>query len=473
MCCSSQSYPGRKLVRLLVCGLLFHSVIFSGQLCLAAESSSLLPVVPQAVQWVSGPVDAVLAGVAEIHVPAGFRFTDAKGARILLESSRTPVPKGLAGLLTPVNGDWWITFEYSDSGHVATTDQNRLDQEAVLKAFYLQTDRERHGQGLPALSHSNWEMQPSYHAARQYVDYAVRMESPSSPDQIAYVARFLGRRGVLQAKAVRPWRDGDDATVFRDVLKGVAFKTGERYADFQKTDKMASGALSELITAEKDTFSASGSSVANAGQGMNVLWIVLLAIGAIATTGIVIIAKKLRHQKLPDSTTPPPAPLAAAVAPVVTQRQPAVNGSKAFKLNVRPKLVVKPVNGNGNGHSNRNGNGPRGKRMFNYQKFYTEMVLQGPAPTIAEPVNGYGSQNGHDAENSHGNQANGNGNHSSDSSASVHAHSELIASQKSLIEEQKRLIHEQARLIEEKSKLIAEKNHLLDRQSQMIDNNLL
>jgi hypothetical protein len=105
--------------------------------------------------------------------------------------------------------------------------------------------------------------------------------------------------------------------------------------------------------------------------------------------------------------------------------------------------------------------------MFNYHKFYTEMVLQGPAPVI-EPTNG---NNGYDIDGAHdGMNRSGNG----DSSKVVlSAHSEIIASQKSLIEEQKRLIVEQARLIEEKSKLIAEKNQLLDRQSQMIDNNLL
>src|SRR5882672_590643 len=255
MCCSSQSCPGLKLVKLLVCGLLFLSAMFSGQHCLA-DSSSLLPVVPQPVQWLSGPVDTTLGGVAEIHVPVGYRFTDAAGARILLESARTPVPKTLAGLLTPVNGDWWITFEYSDSGHVAVSDQNRLDQDALLKVFWSQTVGERKTLGLPALSHVNWEMPPSFHAARQYLDYAVRMESSSPPDQITYVARFLGRRGVLLAKAVRSWRDGDDTSVFRDVLKGLAFKDGERYADFQKPDKMASGGISELITADNGSLAA-------------------------------------------------------------------------------------------------------------------------------------------------------------------------------------------------------------------------
>jgi uncharacterized membrane-anchored protein len=472
MCCSSQGCPSFNLVKLVVSGLLLNSTILSSQLGLAADSS-LLPVVPQPVQWLSGPVDAALSGVAEIHVPAGFRFTDAKGARTLLESTRTPIPQNLAGLMTSVSGEWWITFEYSDYGHVSTTDQNNLNQEALLKAFWSQTATERKALGQPALSHVNWEIHPSYHAARQYLDYAVRMEGFSAQDQkITYVARFLGRRGVLLAKSVRPWREGEDAAVFREPLKGVSFKDGERYADFQDGDKVASGALSELITADKGSSNPS-KSAAQASSRITVLWIALAVISCLGITGIVMIAKKIRGQRA--STPASPANSDASPAPVTSpsaQRAPAPNGSRPFKLNVKPKPVVRPVNGNGNGngngHSDRNGNNGKRRRMFNYHKFYTEMVLQGPAPVIGEPtINGYNSHNGHEAEPTR------NGTSSESGPAVVHAHSELIASQKSLIEEQKRLIHEQARLIEEKSKLISEKNQLLDRQSQMIDNNLL
>src|SRR4051794_18747372 len=196
MCCSSQSYPGRTLVKLVVCGLLLNSGTLS-RYCSAADSSSLIPVVPQPVQWLSGPIDASLADVAVIRVPPGFRFTDAKGARILLESAHNRVPEGLAGLIAPVSGDWWITFDYANSGRISTSDQNKLDQDALIKAFWTQTTRERKAQGLPELTNVNGEGHPSYHAARQYLDYSARLEGFSAKEQkLAYVARFLGRRGV-------------------------------------------------------------------------------------------------------------------------------------------------------------------------------------------------------------------------------------------------------------------------------------
>jgi len=277
----------------------------------------------------------------------------------------------------------------------------------------------------------------------------------------------------LQANVVRPWREGEDATPFKNALLGVAFKDGERYDDFKKGDKIAAGALAELITSQKGSAETSSIGKLEATSGMKAFWIGFAAIGFVGIAGVALIARKLKREKSAALVDSVPVPAAVAQQPAS-----APHPAKAFKLNVKPKPAFKPVNGNG--HADRNGNNPKRKRMFDYHKFYTEMVLQGPAPVIAEPVNGYnGYPNGHDTDharnghsNGNGNGANGNG-HSDSSGSVLNAHSELIASQKSLIEEQKRLIHEQARLIEEKSKLIAEKNNLLDRQSQMIDNSLL
>jgi hypothetical protein len=107
-------------------------------------------------------------------------------------------------------------------------------------------------------------------------------------------------------------------------------------------------------------------------------------------------------------------------------------------------------------------NGSRRRKIFNYHKFYTDMVLQGPAPVIG---------------------VEGNAGHAFDQNRPepmmpergmvMDANSELISNQKNLIEEQKRLIEEQSRFIQEKTRLIAEKNQLLQRQSELIDNNLL
>ena len=205
--------------------------------------------------------------------------------------------------------------------------------------------------------------------------------------------------------------------------------------------------------------------------GITIFWAGAALFACAAAVGGIILARKLHQQKALVA--------AGAVAAPAAQKSFSLpsngkgNGSKPFRFNNRPAKTAKLVNNHANGNGKDNA---KRRRMFNYHKFYTEMVLQGPSPSSVVE-NGYNPYAGYYVEyepprinnngNGHNGSNNGNGNHDSN------GHADLLATQKSLIQEQQRLIHEQARLIEEKSKLIAEKNQLLERQSQMLDNNLL
>jgi hypothetical protein len=219
--------------------------------------------------------------------------------------------------------------------------------------------------------------------------------------------------------------------------------------------------------------------------GITIFWAGAALFACAAAAGGIILARKLHQQKALVA-----AGAVAAPAPQKTFSLPSngngskSNGSKPFRFNHRPAKAPKLVNS----HANGNGNNTKRRRMFNYHKFYTEMVLQGPSPsTVADnaynPYTGYyveyepprinnnsNGNNGNGANGSHNGNGNGSGNGHHEANG---AHADLLATQKSLIQNQQRLIDEQARLIEEKSRLISEKNQLLERQSQMLDNNLL
>ena len=213
-------------------------------------------------------------------------------------------------------------------------------------------------------------------------------------------------------------------------------------------------------------------------MGITIFWAGAALFACAAVAGGIILARKLHQQKalVAAGAVAVPAPPRPFSLPSNGNGSKS-NGSKTFRFNHRPAKTPKLLNN----HANGNGNNAKRRRMFNYHKFYTEMVLQGPSPTSVtdngyNPYAGYygeyetprnNNSNGHNG--SHNGNGNGNGHHDTDS---AHA-ADLLATQKSLIQDQQRLIHEQARLIEEKSRLIAEKNQLLERQSQMLDNNLL
>ena len=97
MCCTSGSQPGLKLVRLLVVSCL--SLSGADFICQPCGAEPSLPIVPQPIAWASGPAKVSLRGIAELQVPTGYSYTDAKGAQAFLEGMRSGVPKELAGIL--------------------------------------------------------------------------------------------------------------------------------------------------------------------------------------------------------------------------------------------------------------------------------------------------------------------------------------------------------------------------------------
>ena len=214
------------------------------------------------------------------------------------------------------------------------------------------------------------------------------------------------------------------------------------------------------------------------GLSITIFWAGAALFACVAAVSEIILARKLHQQKalVAAGAVAAPAPQKRLFS-VPSNGNGKGNGSKVFRFNNRPAK---------SGKQNNHANGDNGKRrrMFNYHKFYTEMVLQGPSPSsVADnaynPYAGYyveyePPRNNNNNGNGHNGSHNSNGNgHHAPASNEAGANSDILATQKSLIQEQQRLIHEQARLIEEKSRLIAEKNQLLNRQSQMLDNNLL
>jgi len=463
-----------SLAKLSFISWLVSSFVFLGQPC--RGDTPALPVIPKAVDWSTGPIKADLGNFAEIRVPMGYRFADARNARVLLETMRSPVPRGLVGVLSPVSGEFFVMLQYTELGFVKE-EAGKLDEDATLKTIWQRLEQENKDkikQGETPVTHVQWAVKPVYDSHAHILEAAMRTDGRSDSDSsIHHDLYLLGRTGVIQANVARSRRDSSDLTVFKELLRAVSFKSGHAYADFRNSDRLASGGLAGLLTSDRFA-PAKPMAVADTSGGMKTFWVVVLVLCCIAISGIVVLARKLHQHRALHAPAAPPAPKAA------------VTRTNGFKLEHKLAPALKALNEHNHNH---NGQGKR-KRMFNYHKFYTEMVLQGPAPVITD---GYTGFNGHELDSSYRNNQNGNGhgNHngncsnangngngnghvgSEPSGAVLNAHSELIASQKSLIEEQKRLIHEQARLIEEKSKLISEKNQLLDRQSQLIDNNLL
>lgn len=535
MCCSAQSYPGTNLGKLLKKFWLFFAGLSLVQICHADSSTS--------PSWVKGPTRVSLGDYGQLDLPAGYKFADGQSAAALLKISPTSGSGKLLGVVMPlasefslrgVSGDWYMTFEYFDTGHVNDMHEWQINDSellASLKPRIAELNQVRDGRGQPPLRNVDWQIKPTYNVDTRSIQWALKGDGVSAVDTVLdYANRFLTRRGVLQARAT-VLKGGTIATAWiQDLVSALSIKTGETYADFQSDDKTASAGLATLaketpsnINIPKGPASVPDRAVVNNVGGMKAFWIIVAVLGCVGIVGGGLLARRFRQYRGSKPTEPIEAEAPAPAEEAVAAHNGNGNGnghSNGLKLNGHglkfarsPKPARARSNGSGalakNGN-NGNGNGKdmKRKRMFNYHKFYTEMVLQGPSPVVADNysayeldpytaayLNGYGASNGNGNGNGHrnnnGNGNNGNGHHgngnghaangngtsgaeaangSSSNAILSAAHNDLIATQRGLIEEQKRLIQEQSRLIEEKTKLLAEKDRLMERQSQLFGN---
>ena len=431
------------------------------------------PAASQSTEWVSGPATANLGTIASIKVPEGYKFADAAGARAFFEKLRNPIPPNLVGVLAPQAGGMWVIFEFAEVGYLKDADRERLDNASILKNVHSRIDRqnqERTLAGQAPFTTVDWQLKPIYDPQQHILEWAIRADSRSE-NVVNQTVRLLARRGVLDAVAIHSGRDQVDLTQLRQLVKGVSLKPGESFADYKEGDKIAASGLAGLITGES-TPRQGILSIANAEVGntsdLRAFWIALALFVCFGGVGALLVFKKVSRQKSAS-----PAPTAPAASRTAHEADTKVNGSKghlAFGKAARGPVIA-PAKPQSKAPAtklfNNNHNGMRRRRVFNYQKFYTEMVLQVSPATRANGAY-EGETEKHAAAASPAEPVR------TITQASIFdANSDMIGYQRNLIEEQKRLISEQTRLIEEKSKLIAEKNALLERQSEMLDNNLL
>lgn len=205
----------------------------------------------KAIGYKSGPLTGDM-GIATLNVPAGMQFTDGKGAKKWGELTTNPVSQKEIGLVGPDDGRWLVLFEFDDVGYVKDDDKDDLKADELLDSIKEGTkafnEESRVPAGLPPMNILGWEQKPTYNEAAHVLEWCVRAESGGEPS-LNFNTRVLGRRGVAQVTLMF----GGEVTLaqalpeFRELMKGFAFKEGERYAEFREGDKLAEYGLAALI----------------------------------------------------------------------------------------------------------------------------------------------------------------------------------------------------------------------------------
>jgi uncharacterized membrane-anchored protein len=403
----------------------------------------------QEVGWIVGPKKASLGTLANIEVPQGYRLTDKAGARILLERMKNPIPDGLIGILAPDSGKWWVVLTFTDVGYVKNADKERIDPAAVLKAVQKRSEMqnsERTEQGMPSIVSVDWERPPVYDVEGYSLEWALRAETQSAK-VVNDTVLLLGRRGVLEIITVQPYSASSDSVPLQQLIKNITFKEGQRYADYENGDKIADVSLSQLIVDDKHPVGSTN--LMASSRGGVVVWIYSILAGCAVMVGGMLLYQKRRQRRVRSAI------YAKGGHAIAAARTSSGNGQG----NDSGSVITRPDAQKGGSTPDNHGK-LRRKKVFDYSKFYTHVVMELSSRSnagVGPALNGRSNNHTMGTNDGAANQT------------IAGATLDLIASQKNLIEEQKHLMQQQTRLIEERRKLIEEQNALLKRQADMIE----
>jgi uncharacterized membrane-anchored protein len=245
------------------------------------------------IEWQMGPSVGHLGTIAEIKIPEGFLFADARGTKQFMELTHNPPRNSEIGTLLPIPdggpNHWFVVFSYEETGHVKDDDRNELDADALLatlKEGTQQGNAERERRGWSKLELVGWEKPPFYDPKTNNLTWATiaRDEPVASKDEsskeagadgVNWSTRLLGRRGAMSVDLVLSKSELPSVLPdFEKIIGGFSFVSGERYAEFQPGDKIAKYGLAALV--------AGGAGLVAAKTGLLAKLLKPLAIGLIA-----------------------------------------------------------------------------------------------------------------------------------------------------------------------------------------------
>ena len=205
------------------------------------------------IDWQVGPTVGKLGDVAEIQIPEGYKFSGKDGAQKLLQLSHNLVSGSELGVIIADGGDWFMIFEFDESGYVKDEEGGKLDADALLKSLKDNTENangERAKRGWRAIHVTGWRTRPYYDPQTHNLTWAslVNGDNPAEEGSVNHSVRILGRRGTMNVDMVAGPEEYASLTgKFATLVSGFHYMEGNRYSDFTKGDKVAEYGLTALI----------------------------------------------------------------------------------------------------------------------------------------------------------------------------------------------------------------------------------
>lgn len=224
-------------------------LVFAGFTASAQE-----PAEEPQLRWQQGPATAPIGdGLAEIEVGESYIYLDDAGTRKLLELSQNIVSGDELATLAPVSDteQWFLIFEFEESGYVSDEEKDDLDAEAMLASIREGTEaanEERRRRGWQEMTIVGWSEPPHYDWRTNNLSWAIEGSSGGEPN-VNRIIKLLGRRGVMTATLVASPAELASAIPQVDsLLDSYRYTEGNTYAEYVPgTDKLAQYGLTALV----------------------------------------------------------------------------------------------------------------------------------------------------------------------------------------------------------------------------------
>jgi uncharacterized membrane-anchored protein len=227
----------------------FPARLLAAALLLAAPARAEAP----ALQWTHGPATVALGSQADLELPEGYQFVDAKTTQKLMESMGNHVSKREVGLVAPSRegADWIMVFEYDAVGYVKDDEKDKIDKNALLESIREGTEegnKRRKEMGVPALHVTGWFEEPHYDGKSHNLVWALAAQDDDKREVVNYNMRVLGRQGVMSVTLVdAPEGLKASKEEAESLMEAFSYKSGKTYAEFRPGDKVAEYGLVALV----------------------------------------------------------------------------------------------------------------------------------------------------------------------------------------------------------------------------------
>jgi uncharacterized membrane-anchored protein len=204
---------------------------------------------------------ALSNNVAQLVIPKGFKFIDAKQSQFILESlwKNLPNPDVLGMIVQDsfhvnnFNADWAFMVSYDEMGYVKDNDADKINYDELLvdlKKGNEESNTERKRLGYDQMWLLGWASNPYYDKQNKVLHWAKKYSVEAAEDTtLNYDVRVLGRKGVLSLNAVGTISQlAEVKKNIPAVLQMAQFNKGYKYEEFDSgVDKVAAGTIGGLV----------------------------------------------------------------------------------------------------------------------------------------------------------------------------------------------------------------------------------